>query len=50
VIAEAATYTTHNKTQGTKNHTLAGFEPAIQSIKMLQNIYAFDRTATGIVT
>ena len=37
VIAEAVTYTTHNKTQETNIHALAGFETAIPEIKRLQD-------------
>ena len=41
LVAEAATYTTHNK----RKMPSAGFEPAIPAIQPLQN-YALDRTVT----
>ena len=47
LVAEAATYTTHNKHKGRTSMPSAGFEPTIPAIKQLQT-YAFDRTATGI--
>jgi hypothetical protein len=46
-VAEAATYTTHNKHKRRTYMPSAGFEPAIPAIKRPQT-YASDRTATGI--
>jgi hypothetical protein len=46
-IAEAATYTTHNKHQTRTSVSSVGFEPAIATIKRLQT-NALDRAATGI--
>jgi len=47
LVAEAATYETHNKHQRRTSMPLAGFELAIRAIKR-PNTYAVDRTATGI--
>jgi hypothetical protein len=46
-VAEAATYTTHNKQNRRTSVPSVGFEKAIQTNKQLQT-YAFDRTANGI--
>ena len=46
-MAEAATYTTHNKHNRRTSMTTAGFEPAFPAIEQLQT-YALDCTATGI--
>ena len=46
-VAEAATYTTHNKHNGPTSVPLAGFEPAIPTIKRPQT-YTLVRRATGI--
>jgi hypothetical protein len=45
LVAEAATYTTHNKHE--RQTASAGFEPAIPAIERPQT-YALDRSATGI--
>ena len=47
LVAEAATYTTHNKHKRRKSVPSAGFEPAIPAIERLQTDDV-DRTATGI--
>jgi len=47
VVAEAATYTTHNKHDRLVPMPSAGLEPTIAAIKWLQ-IYALGDTATGI--
>jgi hypothetical protein len=47
LIAEAATYTTHNKHKRRKYMTSARFEPAISATKWLQ-FYALDRKTTWI--
>jgi hypothetical protein len=47
LVAEAATYETHNKRNRPTSMPSAEFEPAIPAIKRLQT-YALDRTATGI--
>jgi hypothetical protein len=47
-VAEAATYTTHNKhKRRTTSMPSVGFEPRIPVVERLQT-YALDRTATGI--
>jgi len=46
-VAEAATYTTHNKHNRRTSMPSAGFEPAIPAIERLQT-YPLGRTATGI--
>ena len=45
LVAEAATYATHNKHKRISMLT-AGFEPANPATQQLQT-YALDRTATG---
>jgi hypothetical protein len=47
LVAETATYTTHNKHTRRTSIPSAGFEPAIPLIKRLQT-YALDVKATGI--
>jgi len=47
LVAEAATYTAHNKRKGRISVPSEGFKPAIPAIKRFQT-YALDRTATGI--
>jgi hypothetical protein len=47
LVAETATYTTHNKHKRRKSIPSAGFETAVPEIKWLQT-YALDRTATEI--
>jgi len=47
LVAEAASYTTHNKYNSRTSMTLAGFELAIPAVKRLQT-YALKRKATGI--
>jgi len=47
LIAEAATYTTHNKHNRQTFMTSEGFKPAIPAIKQLQT-YASDCNATAI--
>jgi hypothetical protein len=47
LVAEPATYTTHNKHKIWKFMSSAGFAPAILTIEQPQN-YALDRTAIGI--
>jgi hypothetical protein len=46
-VAEAATYTIHNKHKGRISVPSAGFEHAIQAIQQLQT-YALDGTPIGI--
>jgi hypothetical protein len=46
-IAQAATYTTHNKEKTRTSKPSGGFEPAIPTIYRLQK-YASERTVTGI--
>jgi len=48
LVAEDATYTTHNKRKRRTFMPSAGFEPAITALERPQ-MYALDRTATGIV-
>jgi hypothetical protein len=45
LVAETATYTTHNKHKKRASMPSARFEPAIPAIQRLQT-YALDRTAT----
>jgi hypothetical protein len=47
LVAEAATYTTHNKPKGRIYMPWAGLEPTIPAVKRFDT-YALDRTATGI--
>jgi hypothetical protein len=47
LIAEFATYTTHNKHNMQTSIPSAGFEPAIPAAQQLQT-YALDGTTTGI--
>jgi hypothetical protein len=47
LVAEAATYTTHNTHKRRTSMPSAGFETAVTTIKRLQT-YTSDRTATGI--
>jgi hypothetical protein len=47
LVADATTYTTHNKHKRRISIPLAEFEQVIPVIKQMQN-YALDRTATGI--
>jgi hypothetical protein len=47
LVAEAATYTTHNKHKRRTSIPSAGFELIIPAVERLQT-YAFDRAATGI--
>ena len=47
-VAEAATYTTHNKQKVRTSIPSEGFEPAIPTSKRRQT-YAIDPTTTGIV-
>jgi hypothetical protein len=47
LVAEAATYTTHNKHNRRTSMLLAGFEPAIPAMVQPQT-YVLDDTATGI--
>ena len=47
IFSEAATYTTHNQNNRRTYMSLAGFEPAIPAIKLL-NTYALDGTAIWI--
>jgi hypothetical protein len=47
LVAEAATYTTHNKHKRRISIPSRGFEPAIPAIERPQ-IYTLERTVTGI--
>jgi len=47
LVAEDATYITHNKHNGRLSVPSAGFQPVIPAIKRLQT-FALYRTATGI--
>ena len=44
LVAEAASYTTHNKHERRTSMSSAGFDPAITQLQA----YVSDRTATGI--
>jgi hypothetical protein len=48
LVAEAATYKTHNKHKWRTSMPSAGFEPAIRTIRPTQTCF-LDRTATAIV-
>jgi hypothetical protein len=47
LVAEAATYITHNKHKRRITMVIAGLEPVIPAIKRLE-AYDLDRPATGI--
>jgi hypothetical protein len=47
LVAEDATYTTHNKHKRRTSMPSTGFEPAIPAIQWPQT-YALERTATGV--
>jgi hypothetical protein len=47
VVAEAATYKTHNRYKRRTSVLLAGIEPATPAVMRLET-YDLDRTATGI--
>jgi hypothetical protein len=48
-VAEAATYTTHNKGKGRTFKPSSGFESAIPAVRRRQT-YVLDRAVTGLVT